>query len=301
MNAGAGSIGQAHAQERAAAIKEAFRAAGVEVELHACPGARLTAVAHAAARSGVDAVVAAGGDGTVSAVASALVGGDVPMAVLPLGTLNHFARDLGMPTDLTEAARAIAAGNLDRVDAGEVNGRTFVNNSSIGLYPLVVKARDAEQKATGHGKWRAMLTAAWRVLRRFPLLAVLVRTETGSVVTRTPFVFIGNNAYQVRPLALGQRTALDGGKLSLYVMRCQSRLKMFWLSLRAIFQRTESIEELEVQQVEEVEIKLHRARVKVACDGEVLTLSSPLRYVIRAGALPVLRPPATAATQEQAA
>lgn len=301
MNDGAGSIGKAHARARADAIQAALAAAGVEAVIHRCAGPHLTAAARAAAASGVDAVVAAGGDGTVNAVASALVGGDVPLAVLPLGTLNHFARDLGMPDELAEAARAIAGGTVERVDAGEVNGRTFVNNSSIGLYPLIVRVRDAEQRATGRGKWRAMLTAAWRVLRRFPLVAVHVQTEQGAVLTRTPFVFVGNNAYQISPLALGQRPRLDRGCLSLYTMRCTGRLEMFWLSLRAIFQRLDRIEDLETQQVSEIRVELRRRRVRVALDGEVVTLTSPLCYAVRPGALPVVRPPAVKEGQEVAA
>lgn len=301
MNAGAGSIGAARARERADAIRAAFADAQVDVTIESCAGERLTSAARAAATRGVDAVVAAGGDGTVSAVAAALVGGEVPLAVLPLGTLNHFARDLGMPTELGDAARAIAGGALERVDVGEVNGRTFVNNSSIGLYPALVRTRDAEQRATGHGKWRAMLTAAWRVLRHFPLVSVLVQTEHGAVVTRTPFVFIGNNAYEIRPLALGQRQRLDGGHLGLYTMRCRSRLKMFWLTLRAIFQRAESIEDFEAHEVGDVEVRLPARRVPVALDGEVVTMVSPLRYTSRPGALPVLRPRAVEARGEQAA
>jgi diacylglycerol kinase family enzyme len=303
MNAAAGSIGEARAAEQEAAIRTAFEAAGVEVEVHRCPGPRLTATARRAADSGVDVVVAAGGDGTVSAVATALTGGEVPMAVLPLGTLNHFARDLGMPRDLTEAARAIAHGTTSRVDVGEVNGRVFVNNSSIGLYPLIVRSREAEQRATGRGKWRAMATAVWRVLRRFPLIAVHVKTAAGSVFTRTPFVFVGNNVYEVSPRSIGTRSCLDSGTLCLYTMRCTSRLKLFWLTLRAIFQDAEHIEDLHVQAVESVEVTLPRRhrRVPVAADGEVVTLASPLRYAIRAGALPVIRPPAAEQRQEAAA
>ena len=295
MNAAAGSIGAAQARARGDAVLAALTAAGIDGELHACAGARLTATARALAAGGFDAVVAAGGDGTVSAVAAGLIGGDVPLAVLPLGTLNHFARDLGMPTDLGEAARAIAAGAVARIDAGQVNGHVFVNNSSIGLYPLLVRSRDAEQRATGHGKWRAMLVAAWRVLRRFPLLAVMVTSEAGSVVTRTPFVFVGNNAYRLSPLALGQRDRLDGGRLSLYTMRCRGRLAMLWLSLRAIVGRAETIEDFEVQAVDAVEVALRRREIKVALDGEVLSLATPLRYTIRAGALAVVRPGSAAA------
>jgi diacylglycerol kinase family enzyme len=206
-----------------------------------------------------------------------------------------------MPTEIAEAARAIAAGTLVHVDAGAVNGRTFINNSSIGLYPELVRARDAEQRATGHGKWRAMLTAAWRVLRRFPLVAVHVHTDRGALLTRTPFVFVGNNAYTISPLALGQRARLDRGHLSLYTMRCRSRLELFWLTLRAIFQRADRVEDFEADEVDEVEVVLPRRRVRVALDGEVVTLTSPLRYTIRAGALPVLRPPAVEAARDEAA
>ncbi len=301
MNAGAGSIGAAHARERAEKIEEAFAAAGVEVELHTCEGAKLTATARTAAASGVDAVVAAGGDGTVSAVAAALVDGDVPLAVLPLGTLNHFARDLGMPDDLGDAARAIAALRVERVDCGEVNGRVFVNNSSIGLYPEIVLSRDAVQRSTGHGKWRAMLTAAWRVLRRFPLLTVHVVTDEHDVLTRTPFVFVGNNSYQISALALGQRAQLDAGHLSLYMVRCRGRLKMFWLMVRAILQRLEAVQDFEALEVGEVRVVLPKRHVKVALDGEVASMKSPLRYKIRRGALPVLRAPAVEAAKEAAA
>jgi diacylglycerol kinase family enzyme len=299
MNIAAGSIGLARAEEQRAAVRDAFVAAGVEVDLRPAEGPKLTETARAAAASGVDAVVAAGGDGTVSAVASALAGGDVPMAVLPLGTLNHFARDLGMPKDLAEAARAIAEGRLARVDVGEVNGRVFVNNSSIGLYPLVVRAREAEQKRTGHGKWRAMAAAIWRVLRRFPLVSVLVKTEAGSIVTRTPFVFVGNNTYEFRPLAIGRRSALDGGHLCLYTFRCTSRWKLLWLAVRAIFQDAESVDNVEVAAVDALEVVLPRRRhVQVAADGEVITLRSPLRYAVRAGALPVIVPLAASGTNQ---
>lgn len=111
MNAGAGSIGSAKCDERTAEILTALTEAGLEAEVHLCEPARLTETARGLATSGVDAVIAAGGDGTVSAVASALAGGSVPLAVLPLGTLNHFAKDLKMPLGLAEAAHAIATGS----------------------------------------------------------------------------------------------------------------------------------------------------------------------------------------------
>lgn len=301
MNAGAGSIGAARAEERATEIRAAFDAAGVDCAIHAVAGARLAEAARAAAADGVDAVVAAGGDGTVSACAGALAGGEVPLAVLPLGTLNHFARDLGMPTALADAARAIATGTPEAVDVGEVNGRVFVNNSSIGLYPELVRLRDAEQRATGHGKWRAMVAAAWRVLRRFPLIAVHLTTDDATLKLRTPFVFVGNNPYRIDARALGQRERLDRGQLSLYSARCTSRLRMIWLSVRAIVQRLDAVDDFEAHDARSIRVVLPRRRVPVALDGEVVTLASPLHYRIRPGALVVIRPPAAAAAEDQAA
>lgn len=293
MNAGAGSIGEAQQHTQSDLVREAFARAGVEAEVHLCAGARLTETARTVAQAGgIDAIVAAGGDGTVSAVATALVGGDLPLAVLPLGTLNHFAKDLGMPLDLDEAARAIASRHCERVDVGEVNDRVFVNNSSIGLYPEIVVSRDAERRRNGRGKWSAMIVAAWRVLRRFPLLAVRVVTGERSLISRTPFVFVGNNEYQITALALGQRAHLDGGRLSIYMVRCKGRLRMFWLMVRAILQRLEAVRDFEAESVTEARVDLprRRRRIKVALDGEVTSLTSPLLYRIRPAALAVLRP-----------
>lgn len=292
MNAGAGSIGSAKCDERKTEILAALTAAGLEAEVHLCEPARMTATARELATSGVDAVVAAGGDGTVSAVASALAGGSVPLAVLPLGTLNHFAKDLRMPLELAEAAQAIATGNVIRVDVGELNGRVFVNNSSIGLYPETVIRRDRDRKASGRGKWSAMFRAALRVLRRFPLLKVRIGTEHGTLRARTPLVFIGNNAYTINVLELGERAHLDRGQLSLYMIKATSRLKMFWVMVRAILQRLDAVADFEAHATREAIIRTGHRRVQVAIDGEVELMKPPLYYRSRPGALAVLAPAA---------
>ncbi len=292
MNAGAGSIGSAKCEERKGEILAALTAAGLEAEVHLCEPARLTQTARELATSGVDAVVAAGGDGTVSAVASALAGGTVPLAVLPLGTLNHFAKDLGMPRELAEACKAIAAGNVVRIDVGELNGRVFVNNSSIGLYPETVIRRDRDRKASGRGKWSAMFRAALRVLRRFPLLKTRIVTERGTLSARTPLVFIGNNAYTINVLELGERAHLDRGELSLYMVKATSRLKMFWVMVRAILQRLDAVADFEAHTIREAIIRTGHRRLQVAIDGEVELMSPPLYYRSRPGALAVIAPPA---------
>src|SRR5947199_3052283 len=125
------------------AVTEAFASCGSRVRVRlAREGSELTELARSAVSNGARAVVAGGGDGTVSAVASALVGTDKALGVLPLGTLNHFAKDLCIPLEVVGAARNVCEGREVSVDVGEVNGRVFINNSGLGLYPHIVRRRE---------------------------------------------------------------------------------------------------------------------------------------------------------------
>ncbi len=154
-------------------IRQLFAAAGKEAEIqHPDETHDLVALAKAAAESDSDVVVAGGGDGTISAVAGALVGTGKTLGVLPLGTLNHFAKDLGLPLELPEAIETIAHGAVREVDTGEVNGRIFLNNSSLGLYPQVVARREEQEEKLGRGKWPAFFAAAVQTLRRYPSLSL---------------------------------------------------------------------------------------------------------------------------------
>ncbi|HEY5938015.1 MAG TPA: diacylglycerol kinase family protein [Kofleriaceae bacterium] len=293
LNAGSGPVDEARCRDRVKQISDAFDVTGLPYEVKLCEAAQLTATARELASGTHDLVVAAGGDGTVSSIAAGLVGTAMPLAVLPMGTLNHFSKDLGMPQDLAEAARAIRDGVTQRIDVGEVNGRVFVNNSSIGLYPEAVISRDDQRKQRGWGKWSAMLLAVCRVLWRFPLLRVLIATPQGSVLTKTPFVFVGNNEYETGIRALGKRESLDRGHLAVYTVRTSGRLAMLWLVLKAMFRKPEHIENFEVAHVAAATVHLKRRTLAVALDGEVIRMASPLEYRIRAGGLTVRRAPET--------
>jgi diacylglycerol kinase family enzyme len=289
FNAKAGTLDRAKCQERANEILAACRERGIDAEDHLCEGARLTAKAgELAARGDLDAVIAAGGDGTVSAVAQGVLGSNVTMGVIPLGTLNHFAKDLGVP-EIDIALDAIARGETRSVDVGEVNGRVFINNSSIGLYPEIVVNRDQQRKESGRGKWRAMVLAAWRILVKFPLLHVAVALAGNVFSARTPLIFVGNNEYEVNVRSLGKRQRLDGGKLAVYTIRATSRVRMLWVVLKNILQRGNP-PELEAHQVERADIVTNKRSLKVALDGEVLRMKPPLTYKTRPGALRVFFP-----------
>jgi diacylglycerol kinase family enzyme len=288
LNAKSGQLDRAACGQRAEEILAACRQRGIDATTHLCTGAQLTAKARELAASGVDAVIAAGGDGTVSAVATGLVETNIALGVIPLGTLNHFSKDLGI-TDLATALDAIAAGRTERVDVGEVNGRMFVNNSSIGLYPEMVLRRDADRRLHGHGKWYAMIRAAFRTLLRFPLLHVAIALAGRVMSARTPFVFVGNNEYSRDLGDLGSRRRLDRGRLSVYTIRATRRLHMFWVMLRAVFRRA-APDDLEAYAVERADIVSRKRLVTVALDGEVVRMKPPLQYRTRPGALRVLAP-----------
>ena len=212
------SSGTGDCAEAARRVQELLTAAGREVRVTvARGGGQLKPAMEEAVREGCSALVAGGGDGTISTAASAVVDRDIPLGILPLGTLNHFAKDLGIPLELDEAVKVILNGTKCRVDVGEVNGRLFLNNSSLGVYPAIVRLRD-RYRAGGWGKWIAALWAALAVLRRNPFMAVRIKTEGETIVRRTPFVFVGNNEYRMSGLHAGSRDSMVSGKLAAYVL-----------------------------------------------------------------------------------
>lgn len=240
---------------------------------------------------GCTTIVAGGGDGTLNAVASHIVGTGTRFGILPLGTLNHFAKDLGVPLEPAAAIQSIAAGHVTQVDVGEVNGHYFLNNSSLGLYPDIVRDRERQQTRIGRGKWVAFAWAMWGALRRFPFLFVRLAVDGDVMVHRTPFVFIGNNAYQMEGFQIGSRACLTDGKLSLYVAHEPSRWRLLALGLRALAGHLRQTQDFRVMSAVEVRIDTPHRRLRVATDGEVRKLDTPLNYRVHPGALRVIVPP----------
>jgi diacylglycerol kinase family enzyme len=252
-------------------------------------GSTIGGQARAAVEAGCRVLVAAGGDGTVSAVAGVVAGGAVPLGVLPIGTLNHFAKDLGLPLGLPEAVGVVAQGTVRQVDVGEVNGRVFLNNSSLGVYPRIVELR-ARFAGRGAAKWMAALWAGLAVLRRRPFLTVRIRTEDEVVVRRTPFVFVGNNEYRMAGLHGASRASLTGGRLALYAMDASHRPSLLRLGWEVFRRGAEQVRELDLLHVTDAVVETGRRELQVALDGEVVVLASPLEYRSRPGALRVLAP-----------
>jgi diacylglycerol kinase family enzyme len=210
-----------------------------------------------------------------------------------LGTLNHFAKDLHIPLDLEAAAQTIIAGHTMRVDMGEVNGHLFLNNSSLGLYPSIVRERQKRQRL-GFGKWPAFIWAALSVLRRYPFLNVKLSVDGNELNSRTPFVFIGNNEYQMESFNIGARACLDRGRLSLYMTTDIGRLGLIRLALRALFGGLRHEKDFIALCSKELWIQTRRKRLRVAMDGEVAVLGPALHYRVKPLALRVHVPAETA-------
>jgi YegS/Rv2252/BmrU family lipid kinase len=287
INAGSGSVECETVEKQ---LNELFEQNGTPAKIHlAQNGAEIIDLAKKAVKGDAEIIVAGGGDGTISAVASELLGTEKTLGVLPLGTLNNFSKDLGIPKDLEEAVKIIAANNVKKIDAGEVNGRIFINNSSIGLYPHIVKRREAQQRL-GHGKWRSAFWAALKMLRRSPFFAVKIESENEVRIVKTPFVFVGNGDYEMDFFNIGRRAKIDDGKLSVYFLHRSGRRGLFLLVLRTVFGRLKQTHDFEEIYVEKITFETKKKNLLVAFDGEVETLQTPLHYKIHPQSLRVIVP-----------
>lgn len=287
INAGSGSV---LAGETERSLRQRFIAHGVKANVHlAETGGEIVRLAAEAADGEAEIIVAGGGDGTISAVANEVFRAGKTLGVLPLGTLNNFSKDLGIPQILEGAIKVIAKRNVESIDLAEVNGRSFINNSSIGLYPRMVRQRE-EQQRLGYGKWRAALWSWLRIFRISPFLKVAIMLDGKEFERKTPFVFVGNNEYEMDLYNIGRRPKLNEGKLSLYFLHRGGRWGVTVLVFRTVFQRLKQWRDFEAVSTEEITINTRKKRVLVAFDGEIAVMESPLRYRILPNALNVLVP-----------
>jgi diacylglycerol kinase family enzyme len=270
-----------------------FAKHGLTADILGCDSPDVSRDLRQALAQGAKMLVAAGGDGTVNVVASVAAESRAILGVLPLGTLNHFAKDNGIPLELEAAVAVLANGRVATVDAGQVNDKIFVNNSSIGLYPQIVENREQSQ-ARGCGKWQAFLQAVLYVFGRYSKLNVAITTPEKAIRLRTPFVFIGSNSYEIAGLQAGSRQNLDKGVLWVHGAPDAGRARLLWLALKTLLGLS-SHREWHNFETQSLDIHVRRGNIKVSVDGEVLRLASPLRYRILPRALNVMVPASEAA------
>ena len=274
-----------------ARVARACEAAGLDVEIAPTGRGRSPEdLAREGVERGHPCIVAAGGDGTICAVASALAGTDRTMGVLPLGTFNYFARSLGLPQDLGGAVEVLRSGSPRPVAVGSINGRTFLNNASLGAYAAILETREDVYRRWG----RSRIAAYWSVVKTLATLRAPLRltieAEGETLARRTPLVFAVANAYQLDELGLPGRACIEGGGLALFVAPDSGRwgLMRHAASLALGLARPERDYELICGAP--IRIESRRATGHVARDGERSRMRGPFELTVVPGALSVLAP-----------
>ena len=264
------------------AVEAAFAAAGRKIALELVDGAEMPDAL--GRHAGAPVIAVGGGDGTLGCAAAALAHTPTALAILPLGTRNHLARQLGVPLDLAEAARVCVSGQRRRIDLGMAGTRVFVNNASFGIYVRFVRHRDALDGP----KWLSSIPAAWHALRRARAQSFSLRLDGQPSRIKSPLLFIGNNEYSIDAGSVGERESLADGRLSLFAVAPQSPIGLVGFALRALvgLARADSDFE-ELTEAKEIVIE-GIGSIEGAFDGELETLALPLRLRSLPGALGVV-------------
>jgi diacylglycerol kinase family enzyme len=273
LNAASGSQDADEAREQIATV---FRDAGRE---HAFFTLDQTddALRRACAEGGV--VVAAGGDGTINAVAQRLLGHDCAFGVIPQGTFNYFAREHGVPLDTIAAASALLRATPQPVQAGLVNDRIFLVNASLGLYPKLLEDREDLKAQLGRSRFVAFLSGLRTLVRERGQLRLTLELDGSSRTLRTPTLFVGNNALQLQRLGFAEAAALESGWLAAIVLRPTGTLAMLGLVLRGALGRLGEADQVSSLAIRTLTVSPRgKPRIKVATDGEVSRMRAPLVF-----------------------
>ncbi len=276
----------------AEAAREALEASGA-FDLHQVEPDAIDSTVRDLVKSGAKRILVAGGDGTIATAAAALLGSTTELAILPGGTLNHFARDLGISTVAAEAVELAANPGTREVDVGVVNGRVFLNTSSVGGYVRFVHTRERFERHLGY-RLSSMLSA-FRIIATLRRMGVEIEFEGRARIFRTPLVFIGVGERELEFPVLGGRVRDGRRGLHIMVVKERSRLRMIGIGAVAIMRGLEAVSRsghFESVIVDRATITM-KGQGWVALDGEIALLSTPLEYELRHGALSVVCPPPT--------
>lgn len=265
-------------------IEAAFAEAGREIVLELLDASQIAPAIARHARAPV--IVVGGGDGTLGTAAAALAHSTTALAILPLGTRNHLARQLGVPLDLPGAAKLSVTGQRRRIDLGTAGRRVFVNNASFGIYARFVRQREAQRGP----KWLGSIPAAWHALRnmRTQTFALLVDGRKGRLAT--PLLFVGNNPYSMESGSVGVRETLTDGKLALYAVAAQRSGQLLGFALRALLGMARPERDFQaLMEADEIVIE-GQGLIEGAFDGELELMPLPLHLRSLPGALGVVAP-----------
>lgn len=278
-----------HAKQARGAEK-ALRDAGC-FDVHVLEGEELANAIRDAVARGARRIAVAGGDGTISSAAALVAGSDVELAVVPAGTYNHFAKDMGLHGGLESSCEVATSEKVVEVDVASVNGRVFLNTSSVGMYANFVRDRDRHEATSGRF---ALFRAAVRTLARFQPFKVSFETEKGRMTYVTPQVFIGVGERELRFPKMGNR--IEGGRPGLHVMvvRAQSRSRFIAIGVMGLVRGLRALSRtphFDAFLLDSCSIEQRHSTV--ALDGEIVLMDSPLDFQLQKAALKVVVPAST--------
>lgn len=293
LNRGSGKHGEGDVRLTIeAALTEAGRAFSVhEVEDPSqLPSFAAKIVAEARACGGV--VVAAGGDGTINAVAAAALGSGCPFGVLPLGTFNYFSRVHGIPSEVGAACQVLLGAQAVEVQVGLVNERVFLVNGSLGAYPELLEEREAAKERLGRSRLVAIAAGLRSLLRSHRHLRLDIESQLGRRRVVAETLFVSNNRLQLERVGIPQSDVVEHGRLIAVMVRPAGVLGTLGLILRALLGRLDEADQVTSFDFERMTVRtrLRKRSVKVAKDGEVAMLSAPLTFRVAPRALYLLRP-----------
>lgn len=271
-------------------LAELLAARGVVASFHAFDPKTVGPDVRKLLADGPDAVFTAGGDGTVTSVAAHLLGGDIPLGVLPAGTMNVLARDLGVPDDLEAALDSLLAASVRDIDVAEVNGRIFLCSALLALLPHLGRFRE---RARAKSVWMlpALFVRTWRALRRYPRMRLRVVVDGNAHTTRTRAVVVSNNPMSAGPAPMPGRDRLDSGRLAVYVARDRTPWDLAGIAAKVLDGSWQDSKRVRSHLGASVRIESGQlGMMSVMTDGEVTQLTTPLKFEIRSGALSVLAP-----------
>lgn len=306
LNKKSGTLANSSTHDEAERIAAGFAAHGLAADVQFVNPAKAKEQLDRGRAAGCTAVVVGGGDGTINAVANVAAGTGMVFAVLPLGTHNHFAMEMGVPDELDAAVdalgRVLASGDgVGPLDVAEVNGILFLNFSGVGLHPRMVEQREEEHEQIKRfamlrtvlrkfTKPLALVVAFFRLLEDLPILRFAIDADGRRFARLTPSIIVGNNVHQMAVFGVGDVSVPDRDVLNVYIARTKSASALLRLVLAAALRRLPTHRDFECVSARDLTIRYRRRTTRVSVDGEVMRLRTPLHYRVRKGALVVAAP-----------
>lgn len=254
------------------------------------PGVDVRAVVRESLEAGTRTFVVAGGDGTVHHVAQALVGTEGILGVVPVGSVNHLARDLELPVGDWRAAFEIAVrGAVRQIDVGRVNGLYFINSVMLGIYPTLSAYR--ERYRSVHNRWAAYFQAARLALHHFPHVTLVVELDGRVETFRTQMFVVAVNSYDLEQVGLvAPKTTFNDGRVSIYTLSFMSRLQFVRAAAKYFRGRIGEVPGFRRTRTTQLRVDTGRRRLRISLDGELMDVETPLQIAAVPASLLVRAP-----------